>query len=195
NAGTVEFLVDQQGKYYFIEMNPRIQVEHTVTEIITGRNLVQKQIEPRAFVVIRLDAVWRQRAHRHGAAERQTARLFDQGIFEQILQDGGDGGNGKRVAHRGSPRFCFRYSSRVTLGAVRAGADLFFAGGGGTMARTSNRPIVMRMAGGDASGAGGTEDAWPEPTADWGRTVSVRGRTSSATGRLGPCATPLVAFT
>jgi len=44
NAGTVEFLVDQQGNYYFIEMNPRIQVEHTVTEIITGRNLVQKQI-------------------------------------------------------------------------------------------------------------------------------------------------------
>jgi len=44
NAGTVEFLVDQQGNYYFMEMNPRIQVEHTVTEMITGRNLVQKQI-------------------------------------------------------------------------------------------------------------------------------------------------------
>lgn len=44
NAGTVEFLVDHEGNYYFIEMNPRIQVEHTVTEIITGRNLVQKQI-------------------------------------------------------------------------------------------------------------------------------------------------------
>ncbi len=44
NAGTVEFLVDQEGNYYFIEMNPRIQVEHTVTEMITGRNLVQNQI-------------------------------------------------------------------------------------------------------------------------------------------------------
>jgi len=44
NAGTVEFLVDQEGKHYFIEMNPRIQVEHTVTEMITGRNLVQNQI-------------------------------------------------------------------------------------------------------------------------------------------------------
>ena len=44
NAGTVEFLVDQEGKFYFIEMNPRIQVEHTVTEMITGRNLVQNQI-------------------------------------------------------------------------------------------------------------------------------------------------------
>ena len=44
NAGTVEFLVDQEGQHYFIEMNPRIQVEHTVTEAITGRNLVQAQI-------------------------------------------------------------------------------------------------------------------------------------------------------
>jgi pyruvate carboxylase len=44
NAGTVEFLVDQEGRHYFIEVNPRIQVEHTVTESITGRNLVQAQI-------------------------------------------------------------------------------------------------------------------------------------------------------
>lgn len=44
NAGTVEFLVDQGGRHYFIEVNPRIQVEHTVTEAITGRNLVQAQI-------------------------------------------------------------------------------------------------------------------------------------------------------
>ena len=44
NAGTVEFLLDQEGNFYFIEMNPRIQVEHTVTEMITGRNLLQAQI-------------------------------------------------------------------------------------------------------------------------------------------------------
>ncbi|HVI93755.1 MAG TPA: pyruvate carboxylase, partial [Anaeromyxobacter sp.] len=44
NAGTVEFLLDQEGRHYFIEVNPRIQVEHTVTESITGRNLVQAQI-------------------------------------------------------------------------------------------------------------------------------------------------------
>ena len=44
NAGTVEFLVDKHGQHYFIEMNPRIQVEHTVTEMITGVDIVQAQI-------------------------------------------------------------------------------------------------------------------------------------------------------
>ncbi|MDY6847546.1 MAG: pyruvate carboxylase [Thermodesulfobacteriota bacterium] len=45
NAGTVEFLLDQNGDFYFIETNPRIQVEHTVTEMVTARNLVQMQIQ------------------------------------------------------------------------------------------------------------------------------------------------------
>ena len=44
SAGTVEFLVDNDGGHYFIEMNPRIQVEHTVTEMITGIDIVRAQI-------------------------------------------------------------------------------------------------------------------------------------------------------
>ncbi len=44
NAGTVEFLMDKDDNFYFIEVNPRIQVEHTVTELVTMRNLVQAQI-------------------------------------------------------------------------------------------------------------------------------------------------------
>ena len=44
SAGTVEFLVDKKGNHYFIEMNPRIQVEHTVSEIVTGVDIVQAQI-------------------------------------------------------------------------------------------------------------------------------------------------------
>lgn len=44
SAGTVEFLIDKDENHYFIEMNPRIQVEHTVTEMTTGIDLVQSQI-------------------------------------------------------------------------------------------------------------------------------------------------------
>ncbi|AND85890.1 Pyruvate carboxyl transferase [Clostridium tyrobutyricum DIVETGP] len=44
SAGTLEFLVDKHGNHYFIEMNPRIQVEHTITEMVTGIDIVQSQI-------------------------------------------------------------------------------------------------------------------------------------------------------
>lgn len=44
NAGTVEFLLDAYGDHYFIEVNPRIQVEHTVSEMVTGIDIVQNQI-------------------------------------------------------------------------------------------------------------------------------------------------------
>lgn len=44
NAGTVEFLVNPDGEFYFIEVNPRIQVEHTITEMVTGVDIVQSQI-------------------------------------------------------------------------------------------------------------------------------------------------------
>lgn len=44
NAGTVEFLVDPHGEFFFIEVNPRIQVEHTITEMITGFDIVQAQL-------------------------------------------------------------------------------------------------------------------------------------------------------
>jgi acetyl-CoA carboxylase biotin carboxylase subunit len=45
NAGTIEFLLDKHGKYYFMEMNTRIQVEHPITEMITGVDLIKAQIE------------------------------------------------------------------------------------------------------------------------------------------------------
>ncbi len=109
SAGTVEFLVDKSGHHYFIEMNPRIQVEHTVSEMVTGVDIVQAQIlvaqgyslNSKAIGIPNQDAI---RVNGHAIQCRITTEdpannfMPDTGIIESYRSPGGfgirlDGGN------------------------------------------------------------------------------------------------------
>ncbi|KAL8914612.1 MAG: hypothetical protein Q9171_000793 [Xanthocarpia ochracea] len=107
NAGTAEFLVDQQNRYYFIEINPRIQVEHTITEEITGIDIVAAQIQIAAGASLQQLGLTQDRISTRGFAiqcritTEDPAQGFspDTGKIEVYRSAGGngvrlDGGNG-----------------------------------------------------------------------------------------------------
>ncbi|KAJ5610468.1 Pyruvate carboxylase [Penicillium lagena] len=107
NAGTAEFLVDQQNRYYFIEINPRIQVEHTITEEITGIDIVAAQIQIAAGATLEQLGLTQDRISTRGFAiqcritTEDPAKGFspDTGKIEVYRSAGGngvrlDGGNG-----------------------------------------------------------------------------------------------------
>lgn len=107
NAGTAEFLVDQQNRHYFIEINPRIQVEHTITEEITGIDIVAAQIRIAAGATLKQLGLTQDRISIRGFAiqcritTEDPANGFapDTGKIEVYRSAGGngvrlDGGNG-----------------------------------------------------------------------------------------------------
>lgn len=107
NAGTAEFLVDQHNRHYFIEINPRIQVEHTITEEITGIDIVAAQIQIAAGATLEQLGLTQDRISTRGFAiqcritTEDPANGFspDTGKIEVYRSAGGngvrlDGGNG-----------------------------------------------------------------------------------------------------
>jgi pyruvate carboxylase len=107
NAGTAEFLVDQQNRYYFIEINPRIQVEHTITEEITGIDIIAAQIQIAAGATLDQLGLTQDRISTRGFAiqcritTEDPSKGFqpDTGKIEVYRSAGGngvrlDGGNG-----------------------------------------------------------------------------------------------------
>ncbi len=96
NAGTVEFLVDHDGNYYFIEVNARIQVEHTVTEMVTGVDLIQQQLLMASGGVLEMkqeDVVMRGHAIECRIHAEDPERNFQPspGMIDLIVPPGGPG--------------------------------------------------------------------------------------------------------
>ena len=96
NAGTLEFLMDEQDRYYFMEMNTRLQVEHPVTEMVTSTDLVKEQIRIAAGMPLQLEQE-DIRLHGHAIECRITAEDADNdfrpqtGTVEKYLPPGGPG--------------------------------------------------------------------------------------------------------
>ena len=115
NAGTLEFLVDKSGSYYFIEMNPRIQVEHTVTEMVTGIDLVRAQIliaEGYPLSTPEIGLSCQEDVHVHGYAIQ--CRVTTEDPSNNFAPD-----NGKITAYRTGGGFGVRLDGgNVTTGTV-----------------------------------------------------------------------------
>jgi len=102
NAGTAEFLVDREGRHYFIEINPRLQVEHTITEEITGIDIVGAQIQIAAGATLADLGLTQETIQKRGSAIQ--CRITTEDPSQNFQPDTGKievyrsaGGNGVRL--------------------------------------------------------------------------------------------------
>jgi acetyl-CoA carboxylase biotin carboxylase subunit len=129
NAGTVEFLLDADGNYYFMEMNTRIQVEHGVSELVSGRDLVKEQIHVAAGAPLSFsqkDVAF----HGHAIECRINAEdpytfVPSPGVIRHFYAPGGPGVRIDTFAHEGceiSPYYDSLVMKLMTHGRDRAEA-------------------------------------------------------------------------
>ena len=129
NAGTIEFLLDAQGNYYFMEMNTRIQVEHGVTELVTGRDLVKEQIlvaaeQPLSFRQADVGLVGHALECRINAEDPRTFAPSP-GLIKHFWVPGGPGIRVDTFAHEGcevSPYYDSMVAKLMTFGKDRTEA-------------------------------------------------------------------------
>jgi acetyl-CoA carboxylase biotin carboxylase subunit len=129
NAGTIEFLLDKDGNYYFMEMNTRIQVEHGVTELVTGRDLVKEQIHVAAGEALSFsqkDVTFSGHALECRInAEDPWTFTPSPGTIRHFFQPGGPGVRVDTFAHEGceiSPYYDSMIAKVMTHGRTRAEA-------------------------------------------------------------------------
>ncbi|TDT67854.1 acetyl-CoA carboxylase biotin carboxylase subunit [Hypnocyclicus thermotrophus] len=96
SAGTLEFLLDTQGNFYFMEMNTRIQVEHTVTEVVTGVDIIKEQIlaaagEPLSIKQEDIEIKGHAIECRINAEDSENGFLPSAGTIEKYIPAGGYG--------------------------------------------------------------------------------------------------------
>ena len=126
NAGTAEFLVDQENRHYFIEINPRIQVEHTITEEITGIDIVAAQIQIAAGASLEQLGLTQDRISVRGFAcqcritTEDPTKGFqpDTGRIEVYRSAGGNGGmfiEASEIVGHQPPRAVFRARAPESL--------------------------------------------------------------------------------
>jgi len=172
NAGTVEYLLDREGKFYFLEMNTRIQVEHPVTEEVTGTNLIQWQfavsrgesltlrqsdvkiaghaIEVRLCAEDPGDAFRPQLGRIVGLATRRLQSRMDSGVSrETTITDNYDSMIAKIIAKGAT-----RDEARRTLIADLTELDI--------VGPRTNRSYLIDLLSRDAVAAGAVDIAWLE---------------------------------